>query len=114
MNEQDPLRGTRGGQIPSLTPAQHSLAAISDGIAEDLMRELAVSCYFTTYRLKQMPAALEPLLTHGILTIHKSQAHDGNYYKPTNLTRAWCLASLALAQERKRLYEQRATDGAGR
>ena len=89
-----------GGQIPQLTHAQRDLAAYNDSIAEDIMREWDKG-YFTTFSLKQKPIALAPLLAQGILTIHKSAKHDGNYYKPTAVTRAWCNTSLALADERR-------------
>lgn len=95
-----------GGQIPQLTPAQYDLARYNDSIAEDIMREWDKG-YFTAFSLKQKPIALEPLLAQGVLTIHKSTKHDGNYYKPTAITRAWCLTSLALADERRAAFKAR-------
>jgi len=108
VSDLDPLRGTRGGQIPNLTHAQYDLARYADSVAENLMREMSAGrSYFTAFSLKQKPPALKPLVDLNILTIHKSQKHDGNYYKPTAVTRAWCLTSLALAQERKRAFAER-------
>ena len=105
---QDPATGNflSNGPGINLTPAQRDLATYNDSIAEDIMREWSKG-YFTAFSLKQKPVALKPLVDLGILTIHKSTKHDGHYYKPTAVTRAWCLCSLALADERRAAFKAR-------
>lgn len=97
----------------NLTPEQRSLAERRDGMADPILAALDEGLrWFTAYRINSMPYGLDLLVEAGILTKHKSQSHDGHYYKPTYITRPWCLTALALRAERCKRLKERA-EGSG-
>lgn len=112
VNYDDPLSGTRGGQIHNLTPEQRSMAERRCGEADGLLQALNEKrTWFTAFQLNTFPTGLDELVRVGVLTKHKSQNHDGHYYKPTALTRPWCLTALALRDERVAALKERAEGG---
>jgi len=111
VNYDDPLSGSRGGQIPTLTltPAQRSHAWCCDELADTLLPMMdGGKNWFTAYDIRQKPEFLSPLVDSGILTKHKSAKHDGHYYKTTHITRPFLLCALALRDERGRAAKERA------
>ena len=108
------MSGSMGGNMTNLTPEQRQLATYHDTEADDILRALDKGTrWFTAFGIRCMKRDLDRLVDAGILTKHQSQNHDGHYYKPTMLTRPWCLTALALRDERCRLLKERTEGGQG-
>lgn len=106
--DNSPVPIAAGPWNANLTPEQRRLAEYRDGVADALLAALDEGLrWFTAYRLKSFPYTLDLLAEAGILTKHKSRNHDGHYYKPTYLTRNWCLTALALRAERVKRLQKR-------
>lgn len=110
----DPVTGNVRGHaagVPSLTGEQRRIAFVCDELANDLLPIIdGGKTWFTAYSIKQKPQFLDPLVSLGIFTKHKSQKHDGHYYKTTYLTRPFLLTALALRDERRRAMQERPAD----
>lgn len=113
MNYEDPLSGTRGGQIPTLTPAQRSLASTHYGhmLAGALERVMQRGDkWFTRASLSASAGTMDAVYAGETLGLWKKP--DGkSYYTFTNLTRPWMLTALALHDERVRDEQARAKLG---
>jgi hypothetical protein len=102
--------GSMGGGVPNLTVEQRALAWCCDALADDLLPLMAKGKpWFTAYEVRQKPEFLASLVASGILTRHKSQSHDGHYYRTTHITRPFLLCALALRDERRRAMQERTT-----
>lgn len=98
MNEQDPLRGTRGGQIPTLTPEQRDLASDKSAwLLADTLYQLDKS-WFTRYELNLTPSQMSIVQRGCVLGIFKKDEAK-EYWRKTPLARTWLLAALALRDE---------------
>jgi hypothetical protein len=98
--------------VPTLTAEQRRMAETRDGEADGLLIALdSGKRYFTAYQLKTKRDGLDELANAGIITKHKSEQHDGHYYRSTYLTRPWCLTALALRAERVRALAERTRQG---
>lgn len=102
----DPITGSLrgyGGAGNWVTPEMRSHAFFCDDFAQQLLPILdSGKSWFTAYEIRQKPEFLEPLVTLGVITKHKSTKHDGHYYKRTPATRPFLLTALALRDERIR------------
>lgn len=97
-----------------LNPEQRRVAELRCGEADELLVALDKGeRFFTAFRLKSFPHSLDKLVDVGVLTKHKSEKHDGHYYKATNVTRSWVLTAIALREERCRILKARAELGEG-
>lgn len=97
-----------GGQIPTLTAAQRDQANYSDEFALSLLPLLDNGRnWFTAHEVWQSKGALDKLIDCGVITKHKSNSHDGHYYRTTPVCRAFCMCAVELRKERIRLEQER-------
>ncbi len=107
----DVLAGGGGVGTSNLTADQRNLAVFRDADADSILHaiDIGLATYFTAFALRSKRDKLDELAAAGILTKHESTQHAGSfYYKPTAITRNWCLTAIALRQERCRLLAERA------
>lgn len=107
MNYDDPLSGSRGGQIPTLTPEQRALA--KDKASWPLAAKLYEKNqqWFTRHGLNLTPSQMSIVRRGCELGIFRKDSAK-EYWRHTYLTRPWMLTALALRDEWDRSPEARA------
>lgn len=109
MNYDDPLSGSRGGQVPALTVEQRALAVSFYGhlIAGGIERLLKLDIKFLSRgNLSASTGVMDALRDGAKLGLWK-EVDGKSYYTHTSLTRPFMLTALAIHDERRKHGETR-------